>query len=116
MRLLSPIAFLLLLGGAAGEEDGNGRCEISDGEFAWSGPCIIERQGAHDVTLGWLPGHRFPFGWSGIFITSADGRTARLRVHISFGDDHELGTMRRSATEPDCWLAETLKICARERR
>jgi len=116
LRLLRPLAFFLLLGGAAGDEDGNGRCAISSGGFDWSGPCIIEREGAHNVTLGWLPGHRFPFGWSGIFIASADGRTGRLRVHISFGDDQDLGIIRRSPSEPDCWRADALKICIRPGR
>lgn len=116
MRLLSPLAFLLLLGGAAYDENANGRCEITESDLAWTGLCTIEREGAHNVTLGWVPDHRFPFGWGGIFLTSTDGQVWRLRVHISFGDDVELGAMRRSRTEPHCWIGEGLKICARETR
>ena len=116
MRLLIALAFLPLLGGAASDDGANALCEISMGDSAWSGPCFIERQGAHDVTLGWRPEHRFPFGWSGIFFTSTDGRQWRLRVHVSFGDDHDLGIVRRSASDPECWVGGGYKICARPGR
>jgi hypothetical protein len=113
---LIALAFPILLGGAVSDEDANARCEISTGDSTWTGPCFTEREGPHDVTLGWLPGHRFPFGWSGIFLTSTDGEVWRLRVHVSFGDDRFLGVVRRSRSEPDCWIGEGYKICAREGR
>lgn len=116
MRLLIALAFLPLLGGAARDEEANARCEISERDFVWSEPCFTRREGPHDVTLGWLPGHRFPFGWSGIFLTSTDGQVWRLRVHISFGDDQFLGIVRRSESEPECWVGGGYKICAREGR
>jgi hypothetical protein len=115
IRLLSLLAFAPLLSATAWDESGNGRCEIR-GDFMWRGPCHIERAPPYGVTLGWLPDHRFPFGWSGIFITSKDGRTGRLRVHISFGDDQDLRPVRRSEQDPDCWRRDGLTICARERR
>jgi hypothetical protein len=106
------LAFGLLALAAPAQGVRHGRCVIASGDEVWRGRCWFEAQGRRGVHIGWVPGHRFPYGIGAITIASADGRSGRMRFHLAFGDDVEAGTVRRSRRDRHCWTGEGYRICA----
>jgi hypothetical protein len=94
-----------------------GECSFDLGDLDWSGPCWSVGS-ARGVTIGWLAEHQFPGGINNFEIVTVDGFRGRLIMHLSSGDDSDLGPMQQIDGEAQCWKNPTgsIRLCATAER